>query len=352
MFEDRTFEEIMNEMLEDPTEEMDVSEGSLIWTATAKNAIRMEDVYAQLDALHDNMYPDTADLEHLILFGAGKGIYIKEATPAVFKAKFNIPVEVGERFSGDDFDYIVTESISEEEYMYKVECEDDGSEPNTFLTELQPIEELEGFEHGELIELLVPGVDEEDEEALRQRIMEDFGTKECAGNKKYYKSALEEMEGVGGAKTFRREEGADNFFIKIISEEYRKPDEAKIQEIQEKVDPLPGEGEGIAPIGHKPVIIGADEEIIDIEIALEFKDGYDYDSIRSYIEQAIDGYFLELRKTWVDTDKIIVRISQIETRIISIEGIEDALEVLIDGTAKNKTLDQDILPVRGELICR
>ena len=59
----------------------------------------------------------------------------------------------------------------------------------------------------------------------------------------------------------------------------------------------------------------------------------------------IENYLLELRKTWADEDHLIVRISQIETRLLGIKGIVDINGTTINGTADNLTLGKYEVPV-------
>ena len=122
MYEDMTMDVIMEEMMEEMPDGLDTSEGSLIYHSCAKHGARLEEVYTELSALVDNQYSDTADLDHLVRFGQEKGVYIEEATPAQFEGVFNATVPIGTEFSGDDYNYIVTDVINEEEHKYRLEC--------------------------------------------------------------------------------------------------------------------------------------------------------------------------------------------------------------------------------------
>ena len=63
------------------------------------------------------------------------------------------------------------------------------------------------------------------------------------------------------------------------------------------------------------------------------------------IDEVIENYLLELRKTWADEDHLIVRISQIETRLLGIKGIVDINGTTINGAADNLTLGKYEVPV-------
>ena len=93
-----TFENIMNQMLDEIPDGYSKDEGSLIYNAVSLMAARLEEAYENLEEVNANMMVDTQDLEHLIASGAEAGVPIKEATCATFKAKFNIAVEIGDAF--------------------------------------------------------------------------------------------------------------------------------------------------------------------------------------------------------------------------------------------------------------
>ncbi|MGG7153596.1 baseplate J/gp47 family protein, partial [Clostridium neonatale] len=60
-------------------------------------------------------------------------------------------------------------------------------------------------------------------------------------------------------------------------------------------------------------------------------------------------YFIELKKTWSDNDNLVVRISQIETRLLNIEGILDIADTKINSIAENLVLGADNIPKRGNV---
>lgn len=350
MYEEMTFETIMDQMMEDMPDGLDTSEGSLIYNACSKCAARLEEAYIELSQVADNQYPDTADLDHLVKFGQEKGIYIEEATPAEFEGKFNVPVEIGAEFSGDDFDYIVTGIIDDTTNTYRLECEEAGSEPNAWIGELIAIDDIEGLETAELTKLLVEGKEEEDEEAYRMRLLDSFEIKPFAGNRSYYIQEVGEIDDVGGVKVYRRT--GSNITIVIISAAYEKPSDKLIEDVQEKVDPVQnaGQGIGIAPIGHAVTVSGVEEMQIDITANVECDTGYTYEGLKTQIEEAVDGYMLSLRKEWIHTDIITVRRAGIENAIFDVEGVIDVSGVKLNGQENNVILSENVIPKKGEVV--
>ena len=59
---------------------------------------------------------------------------------------------------------------------------------------------------------------------------------------------------------------------------------------------------------------------------------------------AVNAYFAELCKSWSDTETTIVRISQIETHLLTADCVVDVDSTTINGEAKNIELAADELP--------
>lgn len=59
---------------------------------------------------------------------------------------------------------------------------------------------------------------------------------------------------------------------------------------------------------------------------------------------------LELRKEWEESESIIVRISQIESRILNIATVLDISNTTINGGTGNIELKNYKIPVLGEVV--
>lgn len=353
MYEDRTFENIMDEMMENMLDGISTMEGSLIYNACAKQAARLEEVYLIMDGLERNMYADTADLEHLMRAGNDRGCFIEAATYAEFEAQFNCAVPDGSEFNIDEYNYVVFGCLDETKHVYQIGCDTAGSAPNILLGDLEPVEYIEGFEWGKILRCVKEGTDEEDEESYRARLLATFDYRGFAGNREYYTTRLKELDGVLGCKLRRVRAPTDRILATIIGDDYRAPSELIVEAVQTAVDPVvnSGEGEGIAPIGHRVEIAPVEEASIDIATNISYANGYTFQDLRSYIEAEIDAYFLKLRETWETSEEIIVRILQIEAAIVEIEGIVDVEGTTLNGQAVNLKIENESVPVRGELTC-
>ena len=111
-----------------------------------------------------------------------------------------------------------------------------------------------------------------------------------------------------------------------------------------------GEGVGIAPIGHVVRVEGVGEDTINLSFDLYYQREWSWDDVSAYVTEAINGYFLELAQSWADQNEaLVVRISQVESRLLGITGILDIANTKINGEAANCTLTLDHIPVLGTI---
>lgn len=349
MFEDVTFESILQRMLDRIPNTFDKREGSIIYDALAPAAIELQNLYIQCDVVLNETFADTATRPYLVKRCAERGVPVKTATPAIRQGEFNINVPIGSRYSLNKLNYVVIEKISDK--IFKLRCETAGNVGNLESGTLIPIDYIDGLQSATLTDILVPGEDDEDTEVLRQRYFDSYNSQSFGGNVAYYKQEVNSLDGVGGVKVKRAWNGGGTVKLTIINSTYDKPSDVLIASVQEAVDPLEnqGEGLGIAPIDHVVTVVGCGETFVDIQTRLTFQEGWGWEAVKPYVEKTIDDYFKELSAAWEASDKnpLIVRISQLETRFLDVEGVMDVADTTLNGVAKNLTIDTNNIPTRG-----
>lgn len=405
MFEEYDFDTLMDKMLSNVSDDFDKREGSVIYDAIAPAALELSNFYISLDMILDEGFADTASYYYLIKRAAERGIYPKEETYAVAKMAVtpsNTQISINDRFNLGDLNYTVTSIIDANAGTYQLTCETAGIIGNQQLGELLPIEtenELNDMESAKITEILIPGEDEEDVEAFRERYFASFNQTAFGGNKADYKEKVNDIDGVGGCKVIRAWNGGyrpadmiptdevktwfesqskdtlgENIYnwlstiynasinklltvggtvkIPIITSEFKAPSKTLIETVQTAIDPTQnaGEGEGIAPIGHVVNVIGVENNKINIELNLQYKEGYSFSALEDAIKESIDEYFMELAEEWDKNDSLIVRTSQVEARMLLLEGVLDVVSVKLNGASDNITLEYNQIPVRGDLI--
>lgn len=330
---------------------IDKREGSVIYNALAPAAAELAQAYLELEFLLDEGFADTAFGLNLERRVGERGLTRRGATKAGRKARLiGADVEPGTRFSGGDVNYRVIEKIPGADNEYRLESETPGAIGNLYTGILFPIE-YSALSSAELTDVLVPGEDEESDDDLRRRFFLSFESQAFGGNIADYKEKTDAIAGVGGVKVYPAKSGAGTVGLTIISAEYTAPSSELIQQVQNAVDPVAGAGtgKGFAPIGHRVTVSGVTETVINITTTITYASSWNFSTAKSHIEKAIDDYFKELAKMWADSETLVVRIAQIESRLLLLDAVLDISGTRLNGTASNVQLDKDAIPNRGTL---
>lgn len=396
MYENETYEIILQRMLNRVSDKLDKRPSSVIYDTHSATAIELQILYIELEYLIKNSYGDTAAREFLIMLAKDRGLAPDSATRAILEGEFtpvNIDV-IGKRFTIDNISYVVLEQICPGKYQ--VQCEMAGTIGNQYLGDMIPMDYIGGLQTAQLTEILIPGEDEEDTEAFRQRYFDSFKERSFGGNRAAYIETVKKIDGVGGLKVTRawnggirpaemlptetvtawynsviesldaevaawlssiyaasREKkltvGGTVLVTVVNSMDFGEASDVLLNKIQTELDPVGsiGEGEGLAPIGHVVNVKSADPVQVYVTTNVTFSGGYNWVNTHELIQEAVDSYLLDLRKEWADSSNIVVRISQIEKRILGVTGILDVTDTKINGLASNLTMTEYQIPVPG-----
>lgn len=390
---DVTYNEILERMLERVSDKFDKREGSVIFDTHSPTAVELELLYVELNTILAEAYGDSASREYLIKRCKERGITPYEATYAVLKGEFtpnNIDV-TGKRFNIGSMNFIALEKITDGEYQ--MQCESPGIVGNQQLGAMIPIEYIKGLETAELTEILIPGEDEEDTEDLRTRYFDNFNEKAFGGNAHDYLEKTNAIPGVGSTKVTRiwnddirpaemipsvsvkswyetikatlsgeSAEWLETVFnaaankklttggtvlLTILNSNFDVASDTLIKTVQQTIDPdeYAGEGYGLAPIGHIVNVKSAEKIEVTVKTNITFDVGYGWANLQTSIDETISEYLLELRKSWADSPYLVVRISQIEIRLLNIKGIVDITNTKLNGASENLTLGKYEVPM-------
>lgn len=403
MFESKTYEALVKSALARVSSSMDKREGSMVFNGVAPSMAELAQLYIGLDFVFRATYLLTAPREYLIKRAADRNMSPKPASPAVFRAEFNIEVPEGTRFSCEDINFVVTGRMAEDDtatgLSHAVTCETAGAVGNGYTGQLIPVEYVNGLTHAELVELLVPGEDDEETETFRKRVLDSFQSQAFGGNQADYTEKVLAMPGVAAVKVhpvwneciapsslipgeavttwYEATVGAleptvgawltavytaakDKLLtvggtvkLVLLAANNTVPSDTLIDTVQTAIDPTEnaGEGLGLAPIGHVVHVTGVTAEPVDLTLYLTYASGWSWEAVQSYVENAVDAYFEELASQWSSSDFLTVRISQIESRILSAcsSMVTDIGGTKINGAEENLVLGPDSIPVRGRI---
>lgn len=362
MYENQTYETIRDRMLAAMPADIDKREGSLAFDAAAPAAIELMYLYIALDEFIKNTFGDTATRPFLTERAKERGLTPYAATPSVVRiipTPADTAIATGARFSCDDVNFIVT-GAAEDGNGYLAACETAGTVGNKPNGAIIPIDYVPGLSKIEISEIITAGEDEEGTEAFRSRYLKSFNSMAYGGNIQDYKEKVGAIAGVGGVKVYPVWNGGGTVKIVFATSENKPPADEKVTEVQTAIDPVTNseDGVGIAPIGHRVTVLGAKSKAVNITFTPTFKSGT-LASHLSQIQQVVATYFAEINATWEDTQVattkaysdsgLIVRVSQIEARILALSDVTDIEGTALNGTKGNLQLEPDELATLGTI---
>lgn len=338
-----SYDELLNRALERVSSSVDTSEGSFLFDAIAPCVAELYEAYLYIDELEKKVFADTAYDEYLDRRCAERGIYRKKAAHSIRKGYFDNAVPIGSRWGKEELVYVATELMQDGAYLLK--CEQSGVIGNRYDGNLINIDAVENINSAILGEVVISGSNKEQDDALRCRYFNSFEKEAFGGNVADYKEKVGSIDGVGQVKVYPAWNGGGTVKLRLLDSDNNIPSNELIEKVQTLVDPVQnsGEGLGIAPIGHLVTVEAPEKVEVQLTTHLTFK-GSSWENVSNLVNEVIEKYFSELRADWSEND-LVVRISQIESRILEIEGIIDIEGTQINGSDRNLYLSGEEVPV-------
>lgn len=363
IFDDNTFENVLERNLDRIPDEFDKREGSVIYDAIAPMAIEISLLYSYLDFLFKNAFGDTANRYWLIERAKERGIEPYKATKAVIIGRFDAKLNIGDRFFIDDIYYTVSKLQKEEKglFFYELICNEEGSIGNIEGGKLTPTKTIRSLNLAEIYKLAILGEDEEDTEDFRERYFETIKSIAYGGNIDDYRKKVKAIDGVGLVKVIPVWNGGGTVKLIITDSEFKEPTSELISKVQEIIDPIPfhQKGVGVAPIGHYVTVVGAKSKKINITCEVLKSRDSNLEEIKREIEKDVEEYFKNQRKIWSSYEKVDssiyvendIRLAKITSIVLNVADVIDYDTIKFTDTDKKVfELSEDELPVLGDVI--
>lgn len=313
---------------------------------------------------------------------ATNAICLAELSGTFHKENFNEELLAG--FSSDKFQYTIVgklagDELEKEEFkdkkdIYWLKCTTAGKAGNYDTGDLIPVEYIEGLDTAKLTEIITAGRDEEDTEHLRQRYFDNANAFAFGGNIADYKAKVLSLSGSEtgqGNENVRREggvgyvkvepawNGAGTVKVIILDSDYQAPlngdstsndyltGHPLVVAVQEAIDPINGEGTGIAPIGHRVTVVSAKEEKINIFAQVNYVDDNGFN--KKTVESALEEYFIFRIKEWKNDEELEITIGDIYMcleAVPCVESVEEIQKMTLNGESSVK-ISIDSIPVLG-----
>jgi uncharacterized phage protein gp47/JayE len=329
---------------------------SLIWHTLSPVAAMLAEAWVYGENIHNSSIPDNEMCAGSILtrkcaeHGVNRHPASKAVRLGIFTDSKGLPaaVDIGDKFVAESIVYIVL--YQKEAGQYALECEQSGIVGNQYFGPLLPLETTRQLGAATLGEVMTPGEDEETDEALRMRFYIEVNALPYGGNIDQYLKWVKDIPGVGDAKIFPvpNDQGG-RVHIVIAGPNNSAVSSDFIAQLQEMIDPLPhAHGIGVAPIGHWVTISTVTEKRIDVSSSVLLKSGYSLASARAEVEDALKAYFAGF-----SFEDATVRVSHVESAILSASGVADYFSTKLNGQEANILLNKSYeiyeLPALGEL---
>jgi uncharacterized phage protein gp47/JayE len=331
MWEDMTYENILNEMLSRVTSDVDKREGSVIYDALAPCAYELAQTYFYLNAFVDLVSGDTAVGEYLDRVVADYGLTRKAATYAVRKIVTSGVVNLGTRWGLGDTSYTITSLLSAN--VYSATCEQLGEVGNQYSGLLENIDNVSGVTTT-LTDIITSGEDTETDDNLRARFYTQIRSVSTSGNAYDYRKWALDVPGCGDAKVFPLWNGAGTVKVLVVDENMIINTElpATVLAYIETVRPI-----GAAVTVESPtsliinvtanVVLDGTKTLADVQTAF-------ITSLTTHLKDTVFEIYS-------------VSYAKIGSLLLSTAGVEDYNTLLVNGGTANITIANTEMPIAG-----
>lgn len=328
MYENKTFENILNSMLERVQNTLDTREGSIIYNALAPAAYELAQAYFFLENFLKLPFIDTTEGEFLTRICSQYGVNRKASIATIKVGTFknssgvDIDVPIGARFGIDGTVYAATKKIAVG--IFEMTCETLGSIGNSPIGDFLPIDNIVGLSTAILSgNLITVGTDEETDEDLRQRTLIRIQNPSTSGSINDYKLWALSVQGVGGVKVFPTWNGNGTVKLILIDTDEKAAESAIINAVADYI-------ETVRPIGASVTVAAAADLAINISVSLTLTEGYAAQEVNNNVVASITEYLKSI--AFVQNS---VSYAKIGNAILDALGVIDYANLTINGGISN-----------------
>lgn len=350
-FEDRTFDNILAEMLAMAPAGIDTRQGSIYYDAIAACALKLANFYVDASCILDLVFVWSATGEYLDRRGAECGLARNTATSArYFYIYEGTRPRTGTRFFTDGLFFVLEEGKNGVLYLT---AELPGESSNIILegTPATPVHAIYGLTVSAFGRLDEPGADIENDESYRTRIQEKIAGPAQNGNRQHYKTWCEEVDGVGRARIWPLWAGENTVKAILLDTDGLPAADTIVERVQEYIDPGgTGTGEGVANIGAHFTAEAAEVVPITISCSVTLTSGFTLGNAREQAVAAFKKYMKSLALETPENVPVVVRISSIGAILYGLTAVIDYANLALNGKTSNIEIDKTRVAVLKEVI--
>lgn len=347
MYEEKTDEVILEDMLDNTRDDIDKREGSIAYDLLTPTAIELSLAYIELDAVLALGFADTSEGDWLERKTSELGVTRKPALIASGEVTFtgdeDTEIPTGTRVATENGLYFVTTEnveIGESgEVKAPIEAEEGGSEYNVSAGDIVDVDgDLEDVIDVINEDDITGGIDEETDESLLERYYSRVRRPATSGNVYHYEEWAKEVPGVGDVKVYPTWDGAGTVKVVLLGGNQTAPEQSVIDDVESYI-------EDNRPVGANVTVVGAEEVAINISADLVLSSNAELDDVKTDIERGISEYL----GTLAFNDPLI-RYTRIAAILLDIPRIIDYANLTVNGDEHNiEVLDGEVA-VLGEVV--
>lgn len=190
---------------------------------------------------------------------------------------------------------------------------------------------------------LAGGTDPEADENLRNRYLTVIRSPGTSGNKADYIKWAMEVAGVGGVYVLPLWNGRGTVKVFLLGTDKTPASQAIVDQVQAYIDPAPELGEGKAPIGATVTCVAAPAVNIDISATVVLDGSKTLVEVQTAFESAVVEHLKEIAYS----DDTTVRYSHIGSLLLSIQGVTDYSNLLVNEGTVNIFVADGSVAVKG-----
>lgn len=352
MYDDRTTDNLQNEMLTQVSTQYNKSVGSFVWDILKAIAIKLNEIYTNLISLSNKFDINTltsTDLDNFIT--QRSGISRRTATKAIGTltitgtGTININ-DVFETATGIQFVATETKAITASGTI-SIEAVNAGDSGNVDAETIiyMPIT-LTGITACTNNSETAGGYEQETDDELRERYLEYLAEPPTSGNAASYKAWAKSVSGVGDAKVIPLWDGVNTVKVLIIDSNNEPASETIVNNVQEYIDPnSEGLGNGVAPLGAYCTVESATAKSISVTVTVIKDTAYTDATVQNNVEQSITEYLQSIAfvRTYVSYGNIGVA-------IFNADGVIDYASLEVNSGTSNITLLENEVAVLDSVV--
>ena len=344
----KTVDEIYQEMAAVFAEQTGLEAGAAGDLAVRLYAVAAEiwGLYLQADWTRRQCFPQTAEGEYLDLHAALRGVERKAAAAAAGTLRFSVQ-EPGETDRVIPAGTVcMTAGLVRFETIGEAVLPGGGSYVDVPAQALEPGAAGNAAAGTVLTMAVAPtgiaactnpaafsgGVDREDDESLRARILETYRRLANGANAAYYEQTAMAFDEVAAVTVLPRSRGVGTVDV-VIATQSGEPGEELLERVEERFQKA-------REIAVDVQVSGPVKQTVDVSVQIQAEEGRDASAVKAAVQAAVQGWFNGTR-----LGKPVLR-ARLGSLIYGVEGVEN---YVLTSPAADVLVEKNVLPALGTL---